>query len=70
MNAPAKGPLPTLATKAAPELLDEMTLRIDVARAFVDDVEDENARKALASLCGAYEVMVSLLKASRRFERG
>lgn len=78
MNAPndrhrraalARGTLPTLRTNTTPELIEELTLRIDVARAFVDDTEDENARRALGSLCGAFEVLLNLLKASRRFDR-
>jgi hypothetical protein len=67
MNAPRD--LPTLARRATPELLAEMEMAVDVARAIAGDVKDRRAEQCLTKLCDAFETLLHVLKASRRFER-
>ncbi len=58
------------------ELLDELTCRVDVARALAGDVgnaqvcESERRQAAMQSvekLCDAFEILISRLKQQRRY---
>lgn len=68
MNAPAPKPerLPYgVAPKVTPELIDELQITVDVARALGIDAEDRAAERAIAKLCDSFDLLLELLKRSR-----